>query len=508
MSATASPTIWLRLELLTEVVFSRRNARVGIHECLDYIPGSALLGAAAARLYQQPGFGPDFFLSGRVRFGDGSPDNGKAGPAWPVPLNYHAPKGDKTESGDLVNLLTSPPPKDKQLVQVRDRHLMADGRRATLSKRYQLKTAMDRKEHGRAMDETLHGYDALPAGAVFFAPIAFAADVPETERTTLLAVLTGGSIRLGRSRSAQYGGVKVSTVSPACAWPALGLGLPDVVVLHLASDLALFQPNGAPTLIPEPAHFGLPADARYLPSRSFVRTRRYAPWNAFRTAHDAERQVLLRGSVLAFQAPAGLDRAALAARLEEHGAGLHTSEGLGRVFVDPNFVLTTPAAPIPPQPTVRAPSPPTNDILPATPTVPENLRDAALAQCLRNRVEARRLDADARLIALTWIDSCWAYHRRDHSPSRSQWNDVRNLTMLSGDWLEKLENYFNPADSAKRAEIWNTPPPSKEGHQNLPALGTALLEECRFFNDPELARAVLCETAVGVVRRMQKKEHV
>jgi CRISPR-associated protein Csx10 len=495
MNAPIATTHWLRLELLTEVVFSRRNASVGLHECLDYVPGSALLGAAAAHLFGQTGFGAEFFLSGHVRFGDGLPDNGCGGPAWPAPLSFHVGKGLSSETDKLINLLTEEIPKDSQLAQVRDRHLMADGRRQAPRKRYQLKTSMERNEFGRAKENTLHGYDALPAGSVFFAPVTFASGVADKARESLLATLTGGSIRLGRSRSAQYGGVRITRAGASCAWPSPGAGLPQWVALYLASDLALCLANGASTLTPAPEYFGLPSDAHYLPEKSFVRTRRYSPWNAFRQAHDAERQVLLRGSVLAFAAPSGLNRAELAAQLAAHGAGLHTQEGLGRAFVDPDFVLRAP-----PAAAASAQNPEAADREAASHTspLPVVLQADPLALCLWNRAEARRIDTKARELAAAWTKQCQGYPK-EHFPSRSQWNDVRNLTMVQGDWLEKLREYFNP--KTKRAEVWNLAP--RDSH--LLALGTALLEECGFLADPELARAAMRETAVSVVRWLQVK---
>lgn len=48
----------LRLTLIDELVLSERSATLGGHRGLDYIPGAALLGAAAQRLYGKLATGP------------------------------------------------------------------------------------------------------------------------------------------------------------------------------------------------------------------------------------------------------------------------------------------------------------------------------------------------------------------------------------------------------------------------------------------------------------------
>jgi len=492
MNTPAQTTVWLRIKLVTEVVVTRRTATVGVHECLDYLPGSVLLGAAAARLFATIGFGAEFFLSGKVRFGDGLPDDGNGGPAWPVPLNYHVAKGAKAEDAPLINPLVAEPPKDQQRAQVRDRHLMAGGRRDGLKKLYQLKTAITRDEFGRADENQLFGYEALPAGLVFLAPITFRADVNEATRKKAIELLTGGGIRLGRSRSAQYGEVEIAELAGGSVpgWPGAATtgSLSGNVVLYLASDLALVNECGAPTLVPEPAHFELPEGSKYLGDESFLRSRRYSPWNAFRGARDAERQVLVRGSVLIFSVRPGFDRAALSERLQSDGVGLHTAEGLGRVLVDPQFVFSPPGF----RPVTRdhKDSPRNHSTGNALP-VP----DHPLAHCLCRRAEERRLAADAERLGEEWMKACFDWRKRHPFPPRSQWNQIRELTVREEGWFNGLKEFFGLAEGTKppdRARIWNTPPDD--------CLGNLLLDKAWGLQKGELARAALRETAMRVVR--------
>lgn len=91
----------IRITLQEDCVFSAGMATEGGHEGLDRIPGQALLGVAAARLYRELSTEEAYtvFHSGRVRFGDGLPAPDGT-PAVPVPLAWHHPKEDDPEDGD------------------------------------------------------------------------------------------------------------------------------------------------------------------------------------------------------------------------------------------------------------------------------------------------------------------------------------------------------------------------------------------------------------------------
>jgi hypothetical protein len=141
-----------------------------------------------------------------------------------------------------------------------------------------------------------------------------------------------GKARLGRSRSAEFGAVQITSVDDA-AMPVVGQPEdPLTLTLWLLSDLQLLN-RGQPALQPLAELLGLPAGSEWLSKASFLRGRRYSPWNAWRRHHECERQVISRGSVLRYRLPAPLDSQALA-NLNQ-GVGLHIEAGLGRVWVNP-----------------------------------------------------------------------------------------------------------------------------------------------------------------------------
>ncbi|MDS4031992.1 MAG: hypothetical protein RKO66_18265 [Candidatus Contendobacter sp.] len=355
------PTLMLKLTLLDDVVASERPATEGGHTSLDYLPGAMLLGAAAARLYSKLSRGEAYtlFHSGRVRFGDGLPLANKA-PGWPMPLCWHARKGESPTNGQRLdaakvrNLQCGRFPDGAQPKQLREGHIRADGYRLTVRQTLRMKTAID-PDTGRVAESQLFGYEAIQAGQSFLTRIEADDDVPEPLWANLTGVLGGsGELLLGRSRSTEFGRVRAEPLDSSAApafLPVSGAASQEVTLWCLA-DLALLDAWGQPTLAPSPQALGV-SRGRVDWERSFLRFRRYAPWNAYRCAYDLERQVIRRGSIITLTDVVPPLTDAERSRLTA-GIGVHREAGLGQVSVDPQL-LAGPApvfaAPMTTQPT-------------------------------------------------------------------------------------------------------------------------------------------------------------
>lgn len=367
----------LDLELADEIVVSRTSATAGQHRCLPFIPGATLLGALASHMYDanDPRM-YDLFHAGRVRFGDARPLTAGDRGTWPVPLAWHSDKGgDSPQNGGrwdprAIASLVAVGLKDsafQQAQQIREGFVGETDAHVRPRTRYRMKTAIDRAT-GSAAESQLFGYEALARGQRFRARIT-ADDAGLLE--TLHAQL-GSVLHLGRSRSAQYGRARIlSATQPApAASPCLPLAELDGVchlVLWLASDLAVRDVRtGMPTYTPSLADLGL-ADllsGGAAVDKTFVRPRRYRPYNARRGSHDLERQVIGAGSVLCYRLdrrPDPVAEAQLGARLAA-SLGEHREAGLGEIVLapaltrlllqrNPEFVAA--AAAIPAQPSVR-----------------------------------------------------------------------------------------------------------------------------------------------------------
>lgn len=209
----------LLLTLREDCVFSERSATAGGHRGLSYVPGAAILGAFAARVYRDDDLSMQdefqLFHSGRVRFGNGLPVSATGERGWPMPFCWHADKGATrtTDDGrllaDSVYHLSAEAARERgtQPEQLRGGFVTETGLVLSPRKALRLKTAID-PNTGRARDAALFGYDALSAGQRFVARIDIDDDVDDTLAATLRNALPQ-PMPLGRSRGAEYGLVDV-----------------------------------------------------------------------------------------------------------------------------------------------------------------------------------------------------------------------------------------------------------------------------------------------------------
>lgn len=322
----------LAITLIDDCVFSARGATAGAHEGLDRIPGQAILGAAATALYAGLDLPSAFelFHSGRLRCGDAVPwVDGM--PAWPMPLAWHQRKHVEADTsgwlraGAVHNLAHDEIEHPKQL---RRGYVSEAGHWVKPRMAMRMKTAID-QHSGRAQDGQLFGYEALAAGQRFVTWIQADSALAASAFEAVIGALCG-TCWLGRSRSAEYGRVQIERID--LSMPEQQLAPQKRMTLWLLSDLALLDEHGQPTLEPSPAHLGL-GRGRIIWSQTFLRSRSYSPWNAFRRGWDRERRVLVAGSVITLELDAD-PTPEMQARLAA-GLGLYREGGLGRVWVNP-----------------------------------------------------------------------------------------------------------------------------------------------------------------------------
>jgi CRISPR-associated protein Csx10 len=451
-------SLWFELTLHTDVVLSRDASTEGGHASLDFIPGACFLGICAGRLYGD--LGPrafDVFHGSTVRFLHAYPLSDRGTPSLPVPFAWHAPKGERWHMDDairstvLVNLAADDLPTFEywrengiEAVQIREGYFDPFGSYLCPAARYDLKTAIDRKKGGRAREEHLFGYDSLEAGSRWCFRVDLDDDVPQETDTSITAVLTGGTIRIGKSRTAQYGRAAVVPMryAPPASDPVPGAG---AVRLYCLSDLALRDPlTGAPTLVPSADFFFEPEDqAVFLPGRSFVRTRGFAPFNAKRWCRDLERQVIEKGSVLTFscerpQTPEWLQ--ALRNRLAP-GAGMYLHDGLGQVMVNPWFLAEERF-----QPQVLEPQSENEGIRAAPAKSRESVPPHELCTWLLQRHDRAETERRAeRMVEKEWLPELAAAMRRAgrKGPRSSQWSQLKAAALRARNFGELDDALFS-----------------------------------------------------------------
>ncbi len=328
----------LLITLLDPIVLPSQAATASRMETLTYLPGATLLGIAAAKLYGQLGEA-GVFHSGAVRFEDAFPVNDSGHLCLPAPRSLHRPK-QKT-------LTSAPSAKDFATAereaghkQIRGKDVALDGSAGffTPKRMASMRTAIAFKT-GLADEGQLYGYEALAPGQRFRARVSGPADWVAQITEALC-----GEHFIGRSKTAEFGRVRIEADS---GWDltAASAEKGERFVWFLA-DAWLHDAQGLPTARPEAGMF----NAKTINwARSFVRTRRVAPYNATWNARGEERELITRGSVLTLT---GCD---LAPGLHVFGMGQERGHGLAFVSADPlGDVLKTAVDPIAPQP-LRSP---------------------------------------------------------------------------------------------------------------------------------------------------------
>lgn len=317
--------IALNITLKDPLVLSANNVTSGLPQSLDYIPGAAILGALAATHYKtfaQKGLATTVFHSGEVRFHNAYASlEGKE--TYPVALSWHYNK--MGEKNRLFNLLQQSLPEEGQPKQIRKGYFSSDGRRLNLTKTVHLRTAIDPLQ-STAAESQLFAYEAIEEGVTMRAYIDCESE--ETAQAVYDAVQEKRQWRIGRSRSAHYGRVSVTAEAPQTFQEEDYALLQDgYLYLWLASDLAVYNQFGQPSLMPSLKDLGL-SSADIKPEKQFVRHRTYSPYNGYRKSYDLERQVLQQGSVLRYEAKELYNNWQ---QIVAQGLGAYREAGLGQV---------------------------------------------------------------------------------------------------------------------------------------------------------------------------------
>ncbi len=427
------------LEAVDDLVFSAAPASVGGHATLAYVPGAALRGWAAARLYAA--LAPDeawlAFHSGKLRFGCAFPFvDGEI--ALPMPLALHAPKAAAWRGADgrmdAEIVVNAADPEGARTIRgaepyepLREGFLTPSGRVVAPQRRLEMKTAID-PERGQAAEAQLFGYEALARGQRFAGTLAWDDDLPEALARRVQEAISGLA-HLGRSRAAQYGRARIRPEDIRLPWRQTGPAS-ERLILWALTDLALAA-DGAPITRPAPEMLGLPA-GRLIAERSFIAVRRYAPYNQRWRMPEPERLVIAAGSVLAFELEQAVDPAGLPEQV-----GLWREQGLGLVWWQP---------PILQGPHPRFAAPPRTARAQAAPQAP----DDPLIRWMR--WQKAKMDgaqeAEARANALlAELQTLYATAKRLGAPSPgpgpAQWGRVRELAQGAASADALMQSLFD-----------------------------------------------------------------
>ena len=219
--------------------------------------------------------------------------------------------------------------KQKQLKQCRNGFYTFVGDKATEVKtetNFAIKSAYD-KEKRRSKDEQMYGYESLQRGLELYFEVQMESDDFATDIKDALV----GTKRVGRSRTAQYGLIKITETQyndVDCEKPKN-----NIVTVYADGRLIFLDEYGLPTFRPKEDQLGLPKDSKILWDKSQIRTFQYAPWNYKRQCFDADHCGIEKGSVFVVNVSncGNLD-------LKSQYVGSFNNEGFGKVIYNPEFL--------------------------------------------------------------------------------------------------------------------------------------------------------------------------
>ena len=332
-------TIYAILTLKDDTILTSTNKSTEVSESLSHIPGRQILGCVASRLYAQADTTKrwDIFHGGAVRFFDAVPcfvSSTNVTRGFVCPLSFHQKKGTKIENGRLTNNIYNLLEEfdNQQFTQLRGQYITAQGYQILVHKRSSMRVSL---EKGRAKEGFLFGYHAVSKGTQFLARIDVENDIYTNDIMTAL----GTEIRIGRSKTAEYGRAQVQIVTQQIVSNTLveyQEGSSKEISFYCASDIALTNAFGMPSISVKDFASQVGATECLL-SKTFLRTRVYSPFHGFRCRPDSERQVILAGSVITMIFSEPQDRAILRDKFK-NGIGEHCHEGLGEIWIDPVFL--------------------------------------------------------------------------------------------------------------------------------------------------------------------------
>ena len=415
--------IYFELRFLNDVILSKSSNTEGNIEPLDYVNGACFLGIVAKK-YDEFSNPFEIFHSGAVRFSDAYPLL-KGQRAYKMPLCFFAPKLDVHYSEVYNHHFASETLMlEKQLRQLRSGFITSGLDVYFHHYFYAQKSAYD-SEKMRTKDGSMFGYTAFRAGSKWGFFVSFNQSISQEDRERISTMLCQTHC-IGKSKSAQYGKVKISLAKDQSIHNTQNLEsitlAGDTTYVYVDSALALF--NGAmPTLIPTSENLGLRQGSIDW-SKTHIRSSKYSPFNFKRQGKDTSRLIIEKGSIIALSNASSEDIATL-----KSGVGGFLSEGYGEVLINPSFVLQSNAFALKEFGSESHSTPQT-----------AGARDSTLLAFLTQRDEQEQL-----LLKLgEEVDEFIAKHKDKFSAINSaQWGSIRSYAQFEPQsYKAKIEKYI------------------------------------------------------------------
>lgn len=419
--------IYYQLTTKEPLVLSQSTATTNNHLGLDYIPGSAVLGAIASRLYNQLSAEQSFalFHSGSCRFGPVYPLlNNEV--TLPVPASWHSLKQDaQTISNHAAESFVRD--ETQQYKQHREGYVTHTQEIARVEQGITTRTALDSSL--RVKKGQLYTYTTIQAGQQFGGWV----EAESEELLTLIKPLLNGELSIGRSRSSEFGRVSLYCPSEQPAKQQVN-NFQTSLVLWCLSDSQCINSFGAPTFTPDANNLHPSLSGQLNAKRSFIRTRKTRRFNRARNGLDSEQQLISAGSVLVYDLDTPVTNEVLQ-QIADQGIGINRQQGLGWVQVNPAWANQSEPQGALFEPLVLAAKPKVNVAIERTPLVAWVEHELGINKTLhgieQTILKLHRLMLDAYKSARNYNNLPNQYQA---GPSSSQWRRLDDLVKRHNNW--------------------------------------------------------------------------
>lgn len=413
-----------KCKLLTDVILNQKSASEGSNTTLDFIPGSNFLGIVAGQIYKNgTKESLDIFHTRKVRFGDAHPANGSHRTLrMPACLFYAKGEEEKKRTHYVHHLIKDTSSEELRKIQLKqERGGYADfmplekgenAIRLKVKTDFAIKSAYDRGLR-RSKDEQMFGYQSMGKGMTYYFTVEIESSLSDHADQIKNALV--GTHRVGRSRSAQYGLVKISACDfnePESSKQTVKAG--DCLIIYADSRLIFLDEDNQPTFQPTATQLTGNKDDTILWGKSQIRTFQYAPYNYQRRCFDTDRCGIEKGSVILVKVSEDVDIIKLKSHL-----GSYQNEGFGKVIYNPGFLKADEDGKL----TFKIE--PKKDEEAGTCDDPKTV----LTNFLSVLEERRKEDADIYKAVNAWVNDSVILKTYTKESFASQWGHIRNLAL-------------------------------------------------------------------------------
>uniref|UniRef100_UPI004048919F hypothetical protein n=1 Tax=Pseudomonadati TaxID=3379134 RepID=UPI004048919F len=274
---------WFKIELLSNVIVSERTATAGDHRSLDYIPATAIQGVLAGRAYRNmaKAEADQLILLQGALISDALPMLGND-IGLPVPLAWHTDKAEQIKNVFIPSMLTQEELARSQPQQIRQGYVTHNNVSFKPKMSRHTKTAIN-PDTGTVTSGQLFNYQSIASGQCYL----FAVETSQGNEKKVKELLEGNA-SIGRSRSAEFGMVRISAYA-APKLPDCGQSNTILLVSDSQNIDSMGQPSG------NPSHLGF-GDVNL--KQSYIRTRNRTRYNQFFRSYLADEQLIEAGSCL------------------------------------------------------------------------------------------------------------------------------------------------------------------------------------------------------------------